>query len=84
MWAHLRVGRGPLQQADPQRAQLEPGEASCAGSPRGEQQGRRMGQEKGGEGERREGKSLRADAAGQIKLLPVVNFIHEVVDQNVI
>ena len=33
---------------------------------------------------REEGKSLRADAAAQFKLLPVVNFIREVVDQNVI
>ena len=41
----------------------------------------------GGRGEgvkREEGKSLSADAAAQFKLLPVVNFIREVVDQNVI
>lgn len=73
-------------------------EASCTGLSRGRRgrgaggrgaEGRggggKGGTGGGGEGEKREeGKSLRADAAAQFKLLPVVNFICEVVDQNVI
>lgn len=46
---------------------------------RGEERGGKRRAEREGGGE-----SQPADAAAQIKLLPVVNFIHEVVDQNVI
>lgn len=64
--------------------QREKGEGS-GGEGWGTSRGGRGGMGGGGEGaEREEGKSLPADAAAQFKLLPVVNFIREVVDQNVI
>lgn len=50
---------------------------------RGEE-GRRGGGKRRAERDGGRGESQQADAAAQIKLLPVVNFIHEVVDQNVI
>lgn len=76
------------------RPALKPAAQACpeGGEGGGEQgegaeevgEGREGPGREGGEGEKEEGKSLRADAATWFKLLPVVNFICEVVDQNVI